>query len=453
MRRNFSVEEKMSAIGLVFQGESARSVSRRLHLGHHILYEWIESYKLRGIEGLKPKGKRQRRLSYEEKCRIIREYQESELTLCQLSAKYDIASSVLANWVRLAERKGFETLMSKKRGPKTGMVRMKRLPKDECEKENERLRKENDGESPAKKSESLSRGKRSPKQSDWAQAIEELRRNEHADLGLLLELKKMARSTFYYHLKNSKKEDKYREDKDMIYTIFHRHKGRYGYRRITLELRNRNRLINHKTVKKLMDELGLKSEVRKVKYRSYKGAVGKTAPNIIDRDFVADRPYQKLATDVTQMTVGGCKIYLSPILDMCDGEILSYTITEAPNLEMVMSMLNQMYERIELPKGAVLHSDQGWHYQHAAYQNSLKKHNIIQSMSRKGNCLDNAMMENFFGLMKSELLYPGKYTSAEVFKKDLIEYIEYYNNERIKLRLNGMSPVQYRTQFQMSNNV
>ncbi|KWW26482.1 MAG: Integrase catalytic region [bacterium P201] len=263
----------------------------------------------------------------------------------------------------------------------------------------------------------------------------------------------MARSTFYYHLKNSKKKDKYKEEKDMIHAIFHKHKGRYGYRRITLELRNGNRLINHKTVKKLMDELGLKSEVRKVRYRSYKGEVGKTAPNIIDRDFVADRPYQKLATDVTQMTVGGRKIYLSPILDMCDGEILSYTITEAPNLEMVMSMLNQMYERIDLPKGVVLHSDQGWHYQHAAYQKSLKKHDIIQSMSRKGNCLDNAMMENFFGLMKSELLYPGKYTSAEVFKKDLIEYIDYYNNERIKLRLNGMSPVQYRTQFQMSNNV
>ena len=239
----------------------------------------------------------------------------------------------------------------------------------------------------------------------------------------------------------------------MIYTIFHKHKGRYGYRRITLELRNENRLINHKTVKKLMDELGLKSEVRKVRYRSYKGEVGKTAPNIIDRDFVADRPYQKLATDVTQATVGGRKIYLSPILDMCDGEILSYTITETPNLEMVMSMLNQMYERIDLPEGVILHSDQGWHYQHAAYQKSLQKHHIIQSMSRKGNCLDNAMMENFFGLMKSELLYPGKYTSAEVFKKDLIEYIDYYNNKRIKLRLNGMSPIQYRTQFQMSNNV
>ena len=230
----------------------------------------------------------------------------------------------------------------------------------------------------------------------------------------------------------------------MIYSIFHKHKGRYGYRRITLELRNSDCLINHKTVKKLMDELELKSEVRKVRYRSYKGEVGKTAPNIIDRDFVAEKPYQKLATDVTQITVGGRKIFLSPILDMCNGEILSYAITEAPNLEMVMNMLNQMYERITLSEGVVLHSDQGWHYQHKAYQNSLKKHGIIQSMSRKGNCLDNAMMENFFGLMKSELLYPGKYTSADTFIKDLAEYIEYYNNERIKLRLNGMSPVQYR---------
>ena len=272
-------------------------------------------------------------------------------------------------------------------------------------------------------------------------------------MDLLLELKKMARSTFYYHLKHSKKKDKYKEIKDMIYSIFHKHKGRYGYRRITLELRNDGHLINHKTVKKLMDELGLKSEVRKVKYRSYKGEVGKTAPNIIDRDFTADRPYQKLATDVTQVTIDGRKAYLSPILDMCDGEVLSYVITDTPNLEMVITMLNRMYESVDLPEGVVLHSDQGWHYQHAAYQNSLKKHGIIQSMSRKGNCLDNAMMENFFGIMKSELLYPGKYTSMEVFIKDLIEYIEYYNNERIKLRLKGMSPVQYRNQFLISNSV
>ena len=145
MKRNCSLEEKLCAIGFVFQGESVRSVSRRFHLGHHILYEWLESYKLRGIEGLKPRGKRPRRLSYEEKSKIIREYQESELTLCQLSAKYDIASTALANWVRLAEREGFEALAPRKLGrPKIGGDMTKRLSKDEYEKENERLRKENE---------------------------------------------------------------------------------------------------------------------------------------------------------------------------------------------------------------------------------------------------------------------------------------------------------------------
>ena len=144
MKRNYSIEEKLSAIGLVFQGESARSVSRKLHLDHHILYEWVERYKLRGVEGLKPKGKRPRLLSYEEKCKIIREYQESELTLCQLSAKYDIASTALAGWVRLAEREGFEALAPRKLGrPKTDRDMTKRLPKEEYEKENERLRLEN----------------------------------------------------------------------------------------------------------------------------------------------------------------------------------------------------------------------------------------------------------------------------------------------------------------------
>ena len=145
MKRNCSLEEKLAAIRLVEQGQSVRSVSDKLHLGHHILYEWLAAYKARGIHGLKPKGKRPRRLSYEEKCKIIREYQESELTLYQLSAQYDIASSVLAHWVRLAEREGFEALAPRKLGhPKTGRKMTKRLPKDECEKENERLRKENE---------------------------------------------------------------------------------------------------------------------------------------------------------------------------------------------------------------------------------------------------------------------------------------------------------------------
>ena len=264
----------------------------------------------------------------------------------------------------------------------------------------------------------------------------------------------MARSTFYYHLKNNKKEDKYKEAKAMIYAIFHKHKGRYGYRRITQELRGDCGIeLNHKTVKRLMDDLELKCEVRKVKYHSYKGEVGKTAPNVINRDFSAEKPYQKMATDVSQVTIGKRKIYLSPVLDMFDGEIVAYSITESPNMEMITDMLHQLYKVTDIPAGAILHSDQGWHYQHAIYQKSLRRNHIVQSMSRKGNCLDNAMMENFFGVMKSELLYQGNYTSADEFKKDLVEYIDYYNNDRIKLRLGGMSPVKYRLMHTVSNNV
>ena len=263
----------------------------------------------------------------------------------------------------------------------------------------------------------------------------------------------MARSTFYYHLKRSSEKDKYKDVKDKIISIFHKHKGRYGYRRVTIELRKDIPSINHKTVKKLMDELGLRCEVRKVRYHSYKGDAGKTAPNIIDRDFSADKPCQKLTTDVTQINIASSKIYLSPVLDMFNGEILSYVIADSPNLKMVIDMLNQLYDKVDIPEGMLMHSDQGWHYQHPAYQKSLKEHNIIQSMSRKGNCLDNSMMENFFGIMKSELLYANKYTSVEQFIEDLKEYMDYYNNDRIKLRLNGMAPVQYRQTFQLSNNV
>ena len=171
------------------------------------------------------------------------------------------------------------------------------------------------------------------------------------DLNLLLELKKMARSTFYYHMKNIGNDDKYKYVKDKIATIFHKHKGRYGYRRVTEELRKDVHGINHKTVKRLMDELGLKCEVRKVRYRSYKGDVGKTVSNVINRDFTADRPLQKVATDVTQINIGGSKIYLSPVLDMFNGEILSYVISESPNLKMVMDMLNQLYDEVGSTEG------------------------------------------------------------------------------------------------------
>jgi len=232
----------------------------------------------------------------------------------------------------------------------------------------------------------------------------------------------------------------------MINNIFHENQGRYGYRRITLELRNRGIVINHKTVQSLMKKLGLKCMVRIKKYRSYKGEVGKVAENIISRNFHADRPNQKWATDITEFSMFGEKLYLSPILDMYNGEIISYSISKRPVLGLVLNMLDKAFNKTDDVSNTILHSDQGWHYQHKRYQSRLKSKGIIQSMSRKGNCLDNAIMENFFSILKSELLYLKTFTSLTEFKHELIKYIDYYNNKRIKSKLKGLTPVQYRFQ-------
>ena len=255
----------------------------------------------------------------------------------------------------------------------------------------------------------------------------------------------MARSVFYYHLKRLSAGEKYAVEKDCIKSIFHEHKGRYGYRRVTSEMRNRGFIINHKTVQRLMGEMCLKSKIRRVRYRSYMGDIGKTAPNIIARDFTAEAPNRKWATDVTQINICSVKLYLSPILDMFNGEIISYNISRIPNLEQIYDMLDKAFDKFDNLDGLILHSDQGWQYQHYGYRKRLEERNIRQSMSRKGNCLDNAMAENFFGIMKSELLYAEKFDSPEAFTKALHEYIDYYNNKRIKTRLKGKSPVQYRT--------
>ena len=297
-----------------------------------------------------------------------------------------------------------------------------------------------------KKSESLSRRKRSPSQRDWAKAIQELRQ-EH-DLEILLEKTGVARSTYYYHTKRLLEPDAYDDARNAIRKIYEHHKGRYGYRRITSQLRNDGKHLNHKTVQKLMVEMSLYGKRKKAKYKSYKGEIGKIAPNVIDRDFTAAAPNQKWTTDVTEVKINDKKVYLSPILDMFNGEIISYTISYHPDLKMALNMLNKAFKKTDIPKGLILHSDQGWHYQHLRYQKALKDRNIVQSMSRKENCLDNAMMENFFGLMKSELLYLQEWDSVEQFAKELVKYIRYYNNDRIKLRLKGKSPVQYRALFQ-----
>lgn len=262
----------------------------------------------------------------------------------------------------------------------------------------------------------------------------------------LLQYVSMPRSTYYYYVKKLKKPDKYKEVKEVIGQIYYENRGRYGYRRITMELHNRGYCLNHKTVQRLMKQLGLKCMVRVKKYRSYKGDVGRVAPNLLKRNFEATKPNEKWATDVTEFSLFGSKLYLSPILDMYNGEIISYNISERPVFAQITDMLKKAFAKIPDGTNLILHSDQGWQYQMKQYHAMLAKKGIKQSMSRKGNCLDNSVMENFFGLLKSELLYLQEFESLEHFKQELIDYIDYYNNKRIKGKLKGLSPVQYRIQ-------
>ncbi|SFC43178.1 Integrase core domain-containing protein [Bacillus sp. 491mf] len=183
----------------------------------------------------------------------------------------------------------------------------------------------------------------------------------------------------------------------------------------------------------------MKCLVRMKKYRSYKGTVGKIAPNILDRNFKAEKPNKKWVTDITEFKLFGEKLYLSPILDLYNGEIITYTIGSRPTYSLVSEMLEQSFERLSEDDELLLHSDQGWHYQMKKYRDALKERGITQSMSRKGNCYDNAVIENFFGIMKSEFLYLKEFESVDQFKRELVKYIDYYNHKRIKAKLKGLS--------------
>ena len=268
-------------------------------------------------------------------------------------------------------------------------------------------------------------------------------------LDILLKAIKLARSTYYYHLKQLDKPDKDQELKAEIQCIFIEHKGNYGYRRIYLELRNRGYLVNQKRVQRLMKVLNLQAKMRqKRKYSSHKGDVGKKAENLIQRQFEGSKTMEKCYTDVTEFAIPAStqKLYLSPVLDGFNSEIIAYNLSTSPNLEQVKTMLEQAFTEKHY-KNTILHSDQGWQYQHDSYHQFLESKGIQASMSRKGNSPDNGMMESFFGILKSEMFYgyEKSFQSLKQLEQAIVDYIDYYNNKRIKVKLKGLSPVQYRT--------
>lgn len=274
-------------------------------------------------------------------------------------------------------------------------------------------------------------------------------------LKTLLKAAKLSKSTYYYWA-NQKVENKDEEAEQLIKSVCEQHKN-YGYRRVTSELRRLGTIMNKKKAQRIMKKLGLQvmSYTRKSrKYNSYKGQISKIAKNRLNRRFYSTVLHQKIMTDTTEfkywkvgkngeLVVG--KLYLDPYMDAYNREIVSWRISKHPNME---SMLKGLQEAIEATSDCkyrrTFHSDQGWAYQMSGYKALLKENKIYQSMSRKGNCLDNSLIENFFGLMKQEMYYGKTYHSYEELALAINEYIEYYNYERIKETLHWMSPVEYR---------
>ena len=257
-------------------------------------------------------------------------------------------------------------------------------------------------------------------------------------------------------------EDKDAKLKQLISDIFNENKGRYGYRRITLELRNKGFLVNHKKVKRIMKELGLFGITPKAKYKSYKGDMNGTVKNLLIhkevdeenhktkyvRDFSTSTVNQKWSTDISEFHIAAGKLYLAPILDMYNDEIIAYDVSVHPDFSQQKRLLDKAFSKFENLDGLIFHSDQGWQYQMATWHKALKDKGILQSMSRKGNCLDNAPIENFFGKLKNEMFYGHEYEfeTLDQLKQAIEEYIRYYNTKRIKTKLKGLTPYQARSQ-------
>ena len=266
-------------------------------------------------------------------------------------------------------------------------------------------------------------------------------------LPVLLQVAGVARSTFFYHQARLQAPDRQEALKAMVTEVFEKSHGRYGHRRVHAELVKQGWTVAKKTVLKLMRALGLLCKVRRKKrYNSYQGGQGAVAANLLDREFETDAPDQKWVTDVTEFSVGDRKLYLSPIMDLFDRQIISYTIGSSPNLELTNASLRQALTRLQDGQKPLVHSDQGFQYQHVSWRTLLEGAGAVQSMSRKGNCYDNAVMENFFGHLKEELFHRVRFLSADALEAALHEYIRWYNTERISTKLEGLSPVQYRAQ-------
>ena len=439
----YSFEFKKKVVLEYINGEGGTQyLSTKYGLGSNSqLRKWLAAYKEFGDEGLK-RSRKKENYSFKKKLSVVELYLSSEISYQDLALQEGITNpSMIVNWVNRFRVAGPDALRPHKKG------RKKTLNTSDDNTQN-KLVEESSVDTSAEHVRGRSKNERT------ARIISSLRRQ--FKLKDLLSYTGMPKATYMYWQKRFDRKNPDQEIEEKILEIRKEHKD-YGYRRILGELRNQGYSINKKKVQRIVQKLGLQviSYTRKSrKYSSYRGKIGTVAPNRIRRRFDTHIPHQKITTDTSEFKyyeidekghVTMHKLYLDPFMDMCNGEILSYGIDQRPSAKNVMDALDKAIETTaDCPYRRTFHSDQGWAYQMKAYSHRLKEERIFQSMSRKGNCLDNSVMENFFGLLKQEIYYGVVYYSYEELKSEIERFIKYYNEKRIKEKLGWMSPVQYR---------
>ena len=435
---------KLLVVRRYLSGFSKVCVAAEFGISQTTVKNWVEIYRLHGERGLDKRliGKKYP-LTF--KLSAVKMVREEGVSMRQTAWRLGLSSTCpLWKWLDKYDKYGIEGLIPKQKRiePMATVKNSKEIKENKkLKKENLRFRIENTIRKEYGKFDKLKHNKKT-------MIAIEVKQKYGWNITTILIALNLPRNCFYYHKNNIKNEvDKYAELKMKIKEIFEKHNKRYGYRRITWALRNEGMCISFKLVRKLMKSLELKAK-RSRKYKHRKGSTNAVSPNTLDRNFQANKPLEKLTTDVTEFKVCGIKVYLSSVLDMFNGEIIAYAIAFNHSAKLSLDTVKQLIVRLNGKKGVLFHSDQGWDYRTPAYRALLASANIEQSMSRKANCWDNAVKESFFATVKTEFFYGEHFDCVKDFVKQLHEYIRYYNNDRIKLRLNGKSPIQFRLEYE-----
>ena len=370
----------------------------RLGVSAATMREWQKMYRVIGRDGLLAMGVKRTRYDYETKVAAARAVVDGGMSKPEAMVRFGIASATpLKQWCRLYRQGGAQALPNR----------------------------------------------------DKALVIAELSGHGHA-VRDLLEAAGLARSSYYYALAHPQQPTR-AQLRPKVAQIFSRTPNGCGHRQVAMCLRaEEGERIADKTVLKMMREMGLRCGIRRERayhrYNSYKGSVGQSFDNIIGRDFKATGPWQKMGTDVTEFKLSFGKAYLAPVYDFASKEIVAHSISMHPNLAQQQEMLQILMD--SKPEGAepILHSDMGWQYQHETYIRTLADNGFIQSMSRKGNCIDNGATEQVFGHLKDEFFRGQDWQTFESFKADLDAYITHWNTTRRQVKLKGLTPAEYRDQ-------